>query len=319
MTDWAWLGFVAAAIHLVTFAVYNLKTFRGKSIPNMATWTLWVFLSALGTASYIRMTGDWAKCILSVAGTTACIITFAFALAKGRMSRLDKWDKVVLAGGIMAGIVWWLTRSATYANLILQVCFAVSFIPTVRQVTRLPWLEEPLPWLLWTASHAVNLAVVILRWQGSWPDAVFPVNAIVCHAAVGVIAGWPRLKGLWLARKMNWPVICQKWKEIEPGWGTRPDAHDTGRSASEASERDNGYSIHLNEEDRQKFVAREETPYFTPDGAPYECMVEEKKFRDAMRKSKDAGKWFPGSPPYPQGVDGRMDSDRGRLSYWRKK
>lgn len=33
-------------------------------------------------------------------------------------------------------------------------------------------------------------------------------------------------------------VIAQKWEESELGWGTRPD----------------GFSIHLSEEDRQKFV-----------------------------------------------------------------
>jgi len=64
-------------------------------------------------------------------------------------------------------------------------------------------------------------------------------------------------------------VICQKWLESEAGWGTRPD----------------GYTLHLTEAHRVRFVAEfwrkqkehlgEETPpeYTREDGEPYECPV----------------------------------------------
>lgn len=33
-------------------------------------------------------------------------------------------------------------------------------------------------------------------------------------------------------------MVCQKWKEVELGWGERPD----------------GFSLHVSEEDRQQFI-----------------------------------------------------------------
>lgn len=115
--------------------------------------------------------------------------------------------------------------------------------------------------------------------------------------------GWPRIKGWWLARKLNCPVICQKWWGIAPGWETR----------------DHGYSIHLHLTDWGKFVTREETPSLIPDGEPYECLIEQLKFVEAMRTPAHDGKLFRGNAPYPQGTSGWMDPDRGRLSYWGKK
>lgn len=57
-------------------------------------------------------------------------------------------------------------------------------------------------------------------------------------------------------------VIIQKWEESERGWGTRPD----------------GYSVHPNEEARQRFIDNywanmpKEVPdeYSRPHGTPYE-------------------------------------------------
>jgi len=45
-------------------------------------------------------------------------------------------------------VVWWVFRSATYANLILQVCILVSFIPTYRTVWNNPKTEKALPWFI---------------------------------------------------------------------------------------------------------------------------------------------------------------------------
>lgn len=89
-------------------------------------------------------------------------------------------------------------------------------------------------------------------------------------------------------------VLCQKWEESERGWGTRPD----------------GYSLHLNEDDRKKYIEKywAEMPneildeYSRPDGTPYWCEVSDKTF-EKVRVGKNGLRFF-GRPPSRGGTDG---------------
>jgi len=182
------LGVIAAAIHLSAYVVYARQAGRGETRLNTATWILWVFLSALNAASYLMMTGDPAKSAVSLGGATACTITLAYALAKGRASPIAPADGAALAAGLLAAAAWWLWRSATYANLILQIGFIISMVPTYRGLFRDPAAEKPLPWLMWGAAYAVTLVVVLLRWQGHTPDLAYPGINLVTHSGVGVAA-----------------------------------------------------------------------------------------------------------------------------------
>ncbi|HSD12802.1 MAG TPA: hypothetical protein VLC10_04550 [Patescibacteria group bacterium] len=179
------LGVVAAAIHLSAYVVYARRTAKGEARLNTATWILWVFLSALNAASYLIMTGDLAKAFLPCAGATACTLTLAFALAKGRASPIAFWDGAALAAGLVAAAAWWLWRSATYANLILQAGFVVSMVPVYRGILKDPRAEPPLPWLMWGAAYAVAITTVLLRWRGHAADLAYPGINLVTHSGVG--------------------------------------------------------------------------------------------------------------------------------------
>lgn len=181
----ALLGIAAAAIHLSAYGVYARQTSRGETRLNTATWILWVFLSALNAASYLMMTGDLVKSAVSLGDATACTATLAYALAKGRTSGIAPADGAALAAGLVAAAAWWLWRSATYANLILQAWFIISMIPTYRAILKDPRTERPLPWLMWGSAYAVTLAVVLLRWRGHAADLAYPGINLVTHSGVG--------------------------------------------------------------------------------------------------------------------------------------
>nr|ALV85544.1 hypothetical protein [uncultured bacterium pA1] len=179
------LGVAAAAIHLSAYAVYARQTSRGETRLNTATWILWVFLSALNATSYLMMSGDPAKAAVACAGATACTITLAYALARGKASPIAAWDGAALAAGLAAAAAWWIWRSAASANLILQAGFVVSMVPTYRAIFKDPRTEKPLPWLMWGSAYAVTLAVVLLRWRGHAADLAYPGINLVTHSGVG--------------------------------------------------------------------------------------------------------------------------------------
>lgn len=182
------LSVLGGVLQLVAFAIYNKQILKGLSKPNAATWTLWMFTSTLNCITYIIMSGDVVKGFLPIASTVACIATFFYALKKGKLSKLNGWDTTVLALGLVSAVVWWIFRSATYANLILQICILVSFIPTYRTVWNDYRTEKALPWFLWSLAYVFVLVAVILRWRGQVQDLVYPINCFVLHLIVGILA-----------------------------------------------------------------------------------------------------------------------------------
>ncbi len=180
------LAAISAAIHLGGYAAYSILVGRGHSRPNMATWVLWVFLSALNCTSYLAMSGDTAKAAVAFAGAFACTVTFAYSLKKGRVSRLNTWDTAALMIGLVAAVVWITLRSATFANIILQCGFVISMLPTYRSVIKDHSTEKALPWFMWGTAYAINLCVVLLRWNGHIPDIIYPLQSLFTHTGVGI-------------------------------------------------------------------------------------------------------------------------------------
>jgi hypothetical protein len=117
---------------------------------------------------------------------------------------------------------------------------------------------------------------------------------------------------------MSKKVICQKWEESERGWGTRPD----------------GYSLHVDEAARLRFVAEfwrkqkqrlgEETPdeYSRQCGAPFACPVSDGIYKFVKAQGDGVFVWklhskFPHvrekSYPWPGGTDGWCAHDASGL------
>lgn len=182
------LSVCGAAIKLAGYGRYFLGIRRGEMRPNMATWTLWTVLSSLNSASYLVLSGDPLKASVALAGTTGCLITYAYALRRGSMQALSSWDGAALGIGLAAGGSWILSHDAGHANLILQAGFLISMIPTYRGLMADHDAEKPLPWLLMSAAYATNVMVVASRYDGNWITYVYPLLNMITHGGVGLLA-----------------------------------------------------------------------------------------------------------------------------------
>ena len=175
-------------MHIVAFLFYNKQMIRGESTPNTATWTIWVFLGTLNASSYFFTSEDFVKSILPVVSTIGCIGTYIYVIIKGKFSRLDWTDSFVLGLGMVASALWYYYKSATIANMIIQVAVLISFIPTWRGVIKNPKIERVFPWFLWSAAYIVNIVIVLLRWKSQPQDLVYPINCLILHGSVGLLS-----------------------------------------------------------------------------------------------------------------------------------
>lgn len=183
-----WLALCSLSIYLIAFGIYNWQMIHGKNKPNAAMWTLWVILSILNAVSYQIMTGDWVKSLITYGGCVAMATTFIIALKKGKFEKLSVFDKMSLFVGLVAVTSWWVMRDATFANILLQVCIGISFIPTYRGVWHHPQNERPLPWFLFSLGYSFQILVVVTRWSGQAQDLVYPINCLILHLVVAIIA-----------------------------------------------------------------------------------------------------------------------------------
>jgi len=182
------IGIGAALTHTIAYLDYNKDVLKGTRKPNGSTWAIWSAIAILSASSYFVIVGDWAKSILSLTNIALCILTFIIALWLKCFERPDKAERVALVLGLVAVGVWWWYQSALYANLIIQFAMAVDFIPTLRLIWNKPRSERPRPWLIWTFGYVLLVITITLRWRGQWYDLVYPVNCIVFHLAVALLA-----------------------------------------------------------------------------------------------------------------------------------
>ena len=177
-------GVTAGVVHIVAYIFYN---YVSKNRPNIAAWGVWAFLSILSMTSYVVMSSDWVKSILVSVNALLCILTLVLALYRGRFEKLDRLDKIAFAIGVLAGLMWIVLKSATYANMILQVSIMVGFIPLYRGIWRNPKCEHALPWLIWVVAYCLNILTIVVRWTGQYQDLAYPVNCFVLHLAVALL------------------------------------------------------------------------------------------------------------------------------------
>ncbi|MBM2821142.1 MAG: nuclear protein [Candidatus Berkelbacteria bacterium] len=182
------LALTSLVIYLFAFGLYNRQIITGKSKPNAAMWTLWVFLAGLNAASYQVMTGDWVKSLITYAGCVAMTTTFLITLRTGKFSRLGSFDWILLGLGFVAILAWWVKQDATYANMLLQLAIAISFVPTYMGVWQKPANERPLPWVLFSLGYVFQTLVVVTRWTGQIQDLVYPINCFTLHLVVGLLS-----------------------------------------------------------------------------------------------------------------------------------
>lgn len=187
-------SFLAGSLSVLAFGIYNRQILQGNAVPNIASWAVWSFVTLLNFTSYKAMSKDGWKSFLPTISSIQCVLTFFLALFYGEVKGLSLSEGAVLVLGVVAGLSWWKLKSsseekaATTANMMLQFCIFVGFIPTFQAVWMMPKNEAALCWFLWTASFLMQTVVVGLRWQGKVRELVYPINCAILHLAVALLA-----------------------------------------------------------------------------------------------------------------------------------
>ncbi len=183
------LAIASGVCTTVAYVDYIQMTIRGTNDPNKTTWIIWALISLISTSSYFAASADLWKNIITLVNMFLCIGTLVILLLRnGKIrTRLTAKECLSLVIGISTIIIWKLTSPA-YANLVVQAAIAIGFVPTWESIWEDPSRERSRPWWIWSTAYALALAVVILRWKHQWTDLVYPINCIILHPSVPLLA-----------------------------------------------------------------------------------------------------------------------------------
>ena len=184
------LSILAAVFSGIAYVVYLSQVYWGGSVPNPASWTIWVFLATLNALTFYKGSRDGLATLQFFTGAAGCLVVWAFALGAGKFAPLNALAWIVLILCLAACAVWYFTKNAIYANLVVSGIFLVSSIPTIAGVWRNSSIERPFPWYLWTAGFVITSINVLWRTDRTksrwWFLMVTPILCVAIHGAVAL-------------------------------------------------------------------------------------------------------------------------------------
>ncbi|MBP9822404.1 MAG: hypothetical protein KBC81_03120 [Candidatus Pacebacteria bacterium] len=181
---------IAAAvviIHGTAFFFYTKQMKQGLTRPNITTWSITMFLMVLNTLTFREMSKDLIATAQLFIGTTGCSIVFFYALAKGKFSAPGRTGGWSLLFGVIAAIVWYMFREASWANMIVLVALFVALIPTWDGVYHDPFKEMPRSWAMWAFAYLLTTVNMVLNPSVQLVALVNPISAVIAHGVVAVL------------------------------------------------------------------------------------------------------------------------------------
>lgn len=184
------LSLIANLTIIVVIFMYLRQVVKSQSTPNPATWLIWLVITIMNTVSYYEVVaGNLFEWALTLTATIGLVLIFFYALMCGKLGKIGTTEiaSFLLAVGI--GIFWQTTGNAIAANLLLQVIFLISFVPTLIGLARRKLRERTLPWDLAVTAYVLMICTIVLDWKdGSLLALAHPIaNGIVGNGSVALM------------------------------------------------------------------------------------------------------------------------------------
>jgi hypothetical protein len=180
---------VANVAMVVVYFIYFRGMVYGPTRPNPATWIIWVGANAVNAFSYRAVVGDISAAVLPYIVLLLSIGISVYAFTRGKFSRLEPLEVGALVVALAVGVLWRVTGDARFANLSIQVVYAISYVPLVVRFVRGTAREDPAPWIIAVIAFVFMVVSIFVSGNRDPAAFVYPiVNGILGNGTIVVLA-----------------------------------------------------------------------------------------------------------------------------------
>ena len=180
------ISIIAVILNTIGYILYYFQMKRGDSEPKSVSWGMWSFLSILNFLSYREMT-DLFLSLQFFSDAVLCVIIFFYAYFHKKFETWSIENYEVAGLGLTSLIFWWQFKNAEYANMIICICYMISFWPTLKEVWHKPNSENPVSWYVCTFAYGFSILNVYLE-NSKFVDYLAPVVLFLLHLVIAFFA-----------------------------------------------------------------------------------------------------------------------------------
>ncbi len=150
------LGCLTIGIQVISYGIYFLGIFKGKTKPHAFTWFVWAVINVIALVAVLISGGGAGSWILGT-NVLACSVIALIGLIQKHVS-YDKYDWMALTGALIGIFLWWFTKNPLFAVIFVSIADIIGSVPTFRKAYRLPFEENATSF----AISAINYPISIL-------------------------------------------------------------------------------------------------------------------------------------------------------------
>jgi hypothetical protein len=186
-----YFSLISGLFGCLSMGLYVLQLVKGSSIPNPATWIIWLIIGVINLLTYFLVVEhNLLRSLTLLVVTSGILVVTVYSLVRGRFAKLRLLDIVCFLLALMIVVLWRVTGDPILANLILQVVYIISFIPTILGLHQGILKEKPWPWILAVGGYVFMIAATMVSWTNqSWPALAHPIiNGVIGNGLVAYYA-----------------------------------------------------------------------------------------------------------------------------------
>ncbi len=135
---------VGIIIGLLSSFPYIRDIFLLKTKPHIYTWLIWSITT--GTAAIAAYYGNGGWGLFNLVIMTAVNLTILLMSIKYGTKNITLWDTIILAGALIAILIWWQLHQPLISILMLTAIDVLGYMPSFRKSWQEPWSETLISW-----------------------------------------------------------------------------------------------------------------------------------------------------------------------------
>lgn len=152
------IGIAAGILVSISLIIYIYEVIWANTRPERASWFIWMILSYIAFFSQ-KSEGATDSLWLTVSITIGVTIIFILSIKRG-VGGFTKRDYMALLSAAFGLVLWYFTREAVYALIIVVIIDAIGAYLTVLKIIKNPLSESLNAWILSVVGALLGVIAV---------------------------------------------------------------------------------------------------------------------------------------------------------------